>query len=212
MEFMIRPETERDYLMAEHAAREAFWNLYVPGCDEHYLIHTMRKHPDYLSELSFVAEKDGEIIGGIYYMKSHILDAEGQRHDTLTLGPIFVLHKFQRKGVGKALIEHTTNLAASKGHRAVIIYGYPNNYCVNGFRGSKKFGITNPDGEYPYSMLVLELYPGALDGISGQFHDSDAYHFSPSDAAEYDKQFPYKEKLVTYRQEEFDIASHAVLK
>lgn len=212
MEFMIRPETERDYLAAEHAAREAFWNLYVPGCDEHYLIHTMRKHPDYLSELSFVAEKDGEIIGGIYYMKSHILDAEGQRHDALTFGPIFVLPKFQRQGVGKALIEHTRGIAASKGHRAVIIYGYPNNYCVNGFRGSKKFKITNPDGEYPYSMLVLELYPGALDGISGRFYDSDAYHFNPSDAAEYDKQFPYKEKLVRYTQEEFSIACNAVLK
>lgn len=167
MDIIIRPETERDYLEAEHVAREAFWNLYVPGCDEHYLIHQMRKSPDYLEDLSFVAEKDGEIIGGIYYTKSYILDAQGQWHDTLTFGPICVLPRFQRQGIGKALIEHTRKKATSKGHRAVIIYGYPNNYCASGFLNSKKFGITNPDGEYPYSLLALELYPGALSGISG---------------------------------------------
>ncbi len=212
MDIIIRHETEQDHREAEHVAREAFWNLHTPGCDEHYLLHTMRSHPDYLEDLSFVAEKDGKIVGGIYYIKSHILDAEGQRHDTITFGPICVLPRFQRQGVGKALIEHTRDIAVSKGHRAILIYGYPANYCARGFRGSKKFGITNPDGEYPYSLLALELYPGALNGISGRFYDSDAYHFNPSDAAEYDKQFPYKEKLVRYTQEEFSIACNAVLK
>ncbi len=212
MGIIIRRETEHDYLETEHVAREAFWNLYVPGCDEHYLIHTMRKHPDYMEDLSFVAEKDGQIIGGIYYTKSHILDAQGESHDTLTFGPISVMPRFQRQGVGKALIEHTSKIAASKGHRAVIIYGYPSNYCASGFVSSKKFGITNPDGEYPYSLLVLELYPGALNGISGQFHDSSAYRFQSSEVVEYDKQFPYKEKLVQYTQEVFSIACHAVLK
>lgn len=212
MDIIIRPEREEDYLAAEHVAREAFWNLHVPGCDEHYLLHTMRKHPDYLADLSFVAEKDGQVIGGIYYTKSHVLDADGKQHDTITFGPVCVLPAFQRQGVGKKLIEYSRDIAASKGYRAIIIYGHPSNYCIRGFRGSKKFGITNPEGEYPYSLLVLELYPGALNGVTGRFYESGAYHFDPSEAEEYDKQFPYKEKLVTYTQEEFSIACNAFLK
>lgn len=212
MNFIIRHETERDYLEAEHVAREAFWNFHTPGCDEHYLLHTMRTHPDYLADLSFVAEQDGKIIGGIYYAKSFIVDAQGNRHDTITFGPIGVLPEYQRKGVGKRLMKHTRALAAQKGHRAIIIYGYPANYCSSGFIGSKKFGITNPEGEYPYSLLVLELFPGALSGISGAFHDTGIYHVDAAEAEAYDKQFPYKEKLVTYTQEEFSIACHAVVK
>lgn len=212
MDFIIRHETERDYREAEHVAREAFWNFHTPGCDEHYLLHTMRTHPDYLADLSFVAEQDGKIIGGIYYAKSFIVDAQDNRHDILTFGPLCVLPEYQNRGVGKRLIEHTCTLAAQKGHRAIIIYGSPANYCRRGFVGSKKYGITNAEGEYPYALLVLQLYPGALDGISGVFHEGDAYQFNPSDAAEYDKHFPHKEKRWTYMQEEFSIACHAVVK
>ena len=212
MDITIRPETEQDYLAAEHVAREAFWNLYVPGCDEHYLIHTMRSHPDYLKDLSVVAEKDGKLVGAIYYANSFIVDQDGNKHDTITFGPIAVLPEYQRKGVGKRLMQHTRALAAEKGHRAIIIYGYPSNYCSSGFVGSKKFGITNPDGEYPYSLLVLELFPGALQGISGAFHDSGIYRVDSAKAEEYDKRFPYREKRVQYTQEVFSIACSSILK
>ncbi len=129
----------------------------------------------------------------------------------LTFGPISVLPQFQRQGVGKALIEHTKRIALEKGYKAIIIYGNPANYCLHGFKSSKKFGITTPDGKYPFALLVLELFDGALDAISGKFYESDIFHVNQSEAEEYDKQFAYKEKKVTYTQEEFSIASNAFL-
>ena len=58
----IRLETEDDYRAVEELTRNAFWNVYKPGADEHYYVHMMRKHPDFIPELAFVLEKDGAII------------------------------------------------------------------------------------------------------------------------------------------------------
>lgn len=211
MDIDIRLERNSEYREVEELAREAFWNLHVPGCDEHYLIHKIRACSDFIPDLDFVAVKDDQIVGSIIYTKSYILDDSNKKHEIITFGPISVLPQFQRQGVGKALIEHTKRLAFEKGYKAIIIYGYPTNYCLRGFKGSKKFGITAPNGKYPFSLLVLELFDGALDGISGKFYDSDVYSVSQSDAEEYDKQFIYKEKIMTYTQEEFMIASNAFL-
>lgn len=207
----IRLEKHSDYRIVEELAREAFWNLYVPGCDEHYLLHKIRVCPDFIPELDFVAIIDGQIVGSIVYTKSYILDDLDRRHETITFGPISVLPQFQRQGIGKSLIEHTKRIAFEKCYKAIIIYGYPTNYCLRGFKGSKKYGITAPNGKYPFSLLVLELFDGALDGISGKFYDSNVYHVSQSETEEFDKQFEYKEKAVTYTQEEFAIASNAYL-
>jgi len=211
MDILIRPETENDYFENEYVTREAFWNLYVPGCNEHYLVHVLRKHADYLPEFSFVAEYQNKIIGNIFYARSHVINEQDQRMDTLTFGPVSVLPEFQRKGVGSALIQHTVAIARQKNYPAIIIYGSPSNYCKHGFKNCKDFQISTEDGRYPYSMLVLELQPGAFANHSWKYYDSPVYDIQDAEVEEYDKRFPPKAKGYRYTQEEFAIAIRATL-
>lgn len=211
MDILIRPETENDYFENEYVTREAFWNLYVPGCNEHYLVHVLRKHTDYLPEFSFVAVHDHKIIGNIFYARSHVINEQDQRMDTLTFGPVSVLPDFQRKGVGSALIQHTIAIARQKNYPAIIIYGSPSNYCKHGFKNCKDFQISTEDGRYPYSMLVLELQPGAFANYSWKYYDSPVYDIQDAEVEEYDKRFPPKVKGYRYTQEEFAIAIRASL-
>ena len=87
----IRLETEKDYRAVENLTREAFWNVYKPGADEHYFVHKMRTHRDFLPELAFVLEKDGEIIGSIMYTKAWLLGEDGEKRRSFPLGQ-FALH------------------------------------------------------------------------------------------------------------------------
>ncbi|MBR2913096.1 MAG: N-acetyltransferase, partial [Oscillospiraceae bacterium] len=106
-EITIRPEKQDDYRAVEHLTREAFWNVYVPGASEHYFVHTMRSHPDFIPELAFVLEKDGEIVGNIMYTKAWLEDENGERKEILSFGPLCVAPEYQRCGFGKLLIEHS---------------------------------------------------------------------------------------------------------
>ncbi len=211
MDILIRPETENDYFENELVTREAFWNLYVPGCNEHYLVHLLRDHPDYLLEFSFVAEYENRIIGNIFYAKSQVVNELNEQLDTLTFGPVSVLPEYQRKEVGTALIQHTVAIAKQKNFPAVIIYGSPNNYCKHGFKNCKDFSITTKEGRYPYSMLVLELQKGVFQGHSWKYFDSEVYNIKDVEVEEYDQRFPPKVKGYHYTQEEFAIAIRASL-
>lgn len=86
----IRRETEADYRAVEELHRNAFWNVHVPGCCEHYLAHVLRKHPDFIPELDLVYELDGEIVGNVMYTKSELLEEGGNSTGILTFGPIGV--------------------------------------------------------------------------------------------------------------------------
>ncbi|MBW6473249.1 MAG: N-acetyltransferase [Anaerolineaceae bacterium] len=211
MDILIRPETENDYFENETVTREAFWNLYVPGCNEHYLVYVLRKHADYLTEFSFVAEYQNKIIGNIFYARSHVINEHNQRKDTLTFGPVSVLPEFQRKGVGSAMIGHTVEIAKQKNYPAIIIYGSPSNYCKHGFKSCKDYQISTKDGRYPYSMLVLELQKDVFQNHSWKYYDSPVYDIQDAEVEEYDKRFPPKAKEYRYTQEEFAIAIRASL-
>lgn len=211
MDILIRPETENDYFENESVTREAFWNLYVPGCNEHYLVHLLRNHPDYLPDFSFVAEYQKKIIGNIFYAKSHVINELDQKMDTLTFGPVSVLPAYQRKGVGTALIQHTVELARQKNYPAIIIYGSPTNYCKHGFKNCKDFSITTKEGRNPYSMLVLELQKGVFQEHTWKYYDSEVYNINDAEVDEYDQKFPPKVKGYHYTQEEFAIAVRASL-
>lgn len=203
MELTIRNETQEDYFAVEEMTREAFWNLYVPGCEEHYVTHVMRNHEDCVPELDFVALHDGKIVGHILYTKSYVENEAGEKLDTLTFGPLCVRPEFQRKGVGKALINHTKEIAIRKGYPAVIIYGSPHNYIVHGFRNGRDFNIANAEGRYPYALLVLELKEGAFAGHQWKYIGSQGYMIDSSQAEEFDKRFKPKEKGFQYSQVEF---------
>ncbi len=211
MEIIIRAEQPADYFENENVTREAFWNLYVPGCNEHVLVHKLREHPDYVNDLSFVAIHQDRIIGNIFYAKSHVINEKDQRVETLTFGPVSVLPEFQRKGVGSALIQHTIEIAKAKNVSGIIIYGNPSNYCKHGFRSARDYSIRNSDGKFPYSLLILELQMDVFRDHEWKFFESDVYNIDDAETEEYDKKFPTKIKEYNYTQDEFLIAVRAFL-
>ena len=162
-DLVIRREMPEDYREVERMIREAFWNLYVPGCNEHYLAHVMRGHKDFIGELDLVAELRGRIVGNVMYTKSTLKDERGREKEILTFGPVSVLPGFQRRGIGKALLNYSFEKAAELGHDAVVIFGNPGNYVSMGFKSCKRFRVCLENGVFPCAMLVKELKEGVFD-------------------------------------------------
>lgn len=199
----IRNERPEEYRAVEALTREAFWNLHVPGCDEHYLLHVLRAHADFVPELDFVAFIGGEPAGNIVYARSSVKTAGGQKRGVLTFGPLSVEPKYQKQGVGSALVRHSLAKAAALGYGAVLIYGDPAYYVRFGFRPAEAFGITTGEGVFHPALQALELAPGALADCAGRFFEGEAYHVNETLAAEFDKNFPPKKKFVTESQRRF---------
>jgi len=211
-QLLLRPETPADYRPVEELTRAAFWNLYIPGCVEHYVAHSMRSHPDFLPEYTFVAELDGALAGSILYTRAWLLDERDQPLDILTFGPVCVLPRLQRQGIGGALIRRTAELAARNGEKAIVIFGDPHNYCKHGFKNGKDLNISDLNGDYPYAMLARELAPGALAGHAWKYTYSACYHVDESAAEAFDRQFPPLAKAYQYTQDIFAINIRAYLR
>jgi predicted N-acetyltransferase YhbS len=202
MEIILRPEEEKDYRTVEELTREAFWDVHFPGCCEHLLVHNLRTAKEFIRELDFVATNNNEIVGNIVYVKAKVKGNDKER-TVLTFGPLSVLPEYQNKGIGGKLINHTIKLSKETGGRAVIIYGDPAYYKRFGFKASKEYNITNKDKKYPAALLVLELYPDALNGIEGIFDEGIIYEINEKELEEFEKGFSKKEKTVTKNQEKF---------
>jgi len=199
----LRLEEEKDYFIVENITREAFWNHYVPGCDEHLLIHNLRKTNEFIKELDFVAINDNKIIGNIVYVKAKVINND-KEFNVLTFGPISVLPEYQNNGIGSKLINHTIKLSKEMGYKGIIIYGDPEYYKRFGFKESKQYKITNKDKKYPAALLVLELYPKALNGAEGIFDEGKAYEVDKNEMEEFDKKFIKKEKGYSKTQDRFN--------
>ena len=209
---VIRPETEKDFRAVEEMTREAFWNVYKPGADEHYLVHSMRNHPDFIPALAFVAELDGRIVGSVMYTKAWLEEENGVRKEIVSMGPLCVHPDFQRQRLGKALIEHSFDAARRMGYEANVSFGNPGNYMTRGFVSCKKKNVCAFAWEnYPTALLVAELVPGALDGRPWMFIPSTAADCCEDSAAveAFDALFPPKEKAWMPSQEEFYIYSRS---
>ena len=205
----IRNERESDYKNVEDITRKAFYNVYVPGCMEHYLVHIMRGHEDFIPELDFVIEVDGQIVGNIMYTKAKLTDEDGTEKEIVTFGPVSILPKYQRKGYGKMLIEHSLKRAAELGYEAVVIMGSPANYVGSGFQCCRKYNICVEKEKYPAAMLVKELRPGALDGRLWFYSDSPVMNVDEREAQAFDDGLEKMEKKWMPSQEAFYIMSHA---
>ena len=205
----IRNERETDYKIVEDITRKAFYNVYVPGCMEHYLVHVMREHEDFIPELDFVIEVDGQIVGNIMYTKAKLTDEAGAEKEIVTFGPVSILPKYQRKGYGKMLIEHSLKRAAELGYEAVVIMGSPANYVGSGFQCCRKYNVCVEKGKYPAAMLVKELKPGTLDGRLWFYSDSPVMNVDEREAQAFDDGLEKMEKKWMPSQEAFYIMSHA---
>ena len=205
----IRNERESDYKIVEDITRKAFYHVYVPGCMEHYLVHIMRGHEDFIPELDFVIELDGQIVGNIMYTKAKLTDEAGAEKEIVTFGPVSILPKYQRKGYGKMLIEHSLKRAAELGYEAVVIMGSPANYVGSGFQCCRKYNVCVEKDKYPAAMLVKELKPGTLDGRLWFYSDSPVMNVDEREAQAFDDGLEKMEKKWMPSQEAFYIMSHA---
>lgn len=213
MNVTIRNENREDFRKVEELTRKAFWNVNVPGCDEHYLAHILREHEDFIPELDFVAEtNDGEVVGNVMYTKSKLKDESGRDLQILTFGPISVHPDYQRMGIGKKLLEYSFDKAIQLGYKVIVIFGNPDNYVARGFKSCKKYNVCTKDGVYPAAMLVKELVSGTLDGRKWFYCESPAYEFKSSEAEKFDEQFESMKKEFRPSQEEFYIHSHSIIR
>ena len=208
----IRREEETDYEKVEEITRKAFWNLYTLGCDEHYLVHIMRTHKDFLPELDLVIEVDNQVIGNIMYTKAKLVDEAGEEKNILTFGPVSILPEYQRMGCGKKLLEYSFEKAAELAYDMIVIFGNPGNYVSSGFKSCKRFNVCLEDGTYPTAMLVKELKPNALDGRKWAYYQSPVYEIDKEEAVRFDEGLERMEKKHLPSQEEFYILSNSIIK
>lgn len=201
MNISIRLENENDFRNVENIIREAFWDVYKPGCVEHLIVHKIRKVSAFIRELDFIA-CDGEVvIGNIIYSKAKIINEDNEEFQVLCMGPIGVLPSYQGKGIGTLLIKHSINVARTLGYNAIIIFGNPNYYHRFGFENAQKYNIqTSWGANLEAFMMVLELYEGSLKGISGKYYEDSVFEVDDEELNIFEKQFPYKEKHITDTQ------------
>ena len=194
---IIRAEKEEDYRAVENLVRESFWNVYRPGCSEHYVIHVLRNDPAFVKELDFVMEKDGKLIGQNMFMRTVIEADDGSKIDVLTMGPICIAPEWKRKGYGKKLLDYSLQQAAKLGFGAVLFEGNIGFYGNCGFDYASKFGIRYhdlPEGADASFFLCKELTDGYLDGVTGVYQTPQGYYVDDADVEAFDKQFPPKKK------------------
>lgn len=199
--YSIRVEEERDYSTVESLVRESFWNVYRPGCTEHYVLHHLRSNPDFIPELAFVMEADGKIIGQNVFVKAQITKSNGIAFPILTMGPICIANEYKRKGYGKILLDYSLEKAKALGYGAVCVEGNIDFYGKSGFDFASKFGIKYhglPEGMAADFFLCKELKPGYLDGITGVYATPAAYFVAeenPEDFEKFEREFNLKNPL-----------------
>ena len=197
-DYLIRLERKEDYPVVENLIRESFWNVYRPGCLEHYLITKLREHPNFVKELDFVMERDGKIIGQNVFVKAHIKADDGSNISILTMGPICVANELKRQGYGKILLDYSLEKATELGFGAVCFEGNIDFYGKSGFSYASEFGIQYhglPEGADASFFLCKELIPGYLRGVTGEYAPPQGYFVNEEEAEAFDKEFPSKEKI-----------------
>ena len=197
-DYTIRLERAEDYREVENLVRESFWNVYRPGCSEHYVIHVLRDDPAFVKELDFVMEKGGGLIGQNMFMPTVINADDDRVIPVLTMGPIGITPELKRKGYGKKLLDCSQEQAAAMGFGAVLFEGNIGFYGHSGFTYARSFGIRYhdlPEGADDSFFLCKELRAGYLDGITGVYQTPQGYYVADADVEAFDRAFPPKEKL-----------------
>lgn len=210
---IIRLEKKEEYREVENMVRESFWNVYRPGCMEHYVLHQLRNDSAFVTELDFVmclstkenapaersvAKQEGRMIGQNMFMRANIKADDGRTIPIMTMGPICITPELKRKGYGKLLLDYSLEKAKELGCGAVCFEGNIDFYGKSGFAPASTFGIRYhglPEGEDASFFLCKELIPGYLEGITGEYATPQGYFVDKAEVEMFDKEFPVKEKL-----------------
>ena len=195
---LVRPERPEERRAVENLVRESFWNVYRPGCTEHYLLHCLRDDPAFVPELNFVLEKEGKVIGQNVFVRAEIRADDGRSIPILTMGPICIAPEYKRQGYGKLLLDYCLEKAAATGAGAICFEGNILFYGKCGFNYASGFGIRYhglPEGADASFFLCRELIPGFLDGVTGEYAAPQCYFLDGAAVAAFDQGFPPKQKL-----------------
>ncbi|MBR4415452.1 MAG: N-acetyltransferase [Victivallales bacterium] len=194
----IRLEEAQDYRLTENLVREAFWNVYRPGALEHFVLHQFRQRPEFCQNLDFVMECDGELIGQVMFVKNALKTQGGEELPILSLGPICIHPKCQRKGYGKQLLDYALTQAEKTDAVGVFMEGNIDFYGKSGFVVASTLGVhymdEPSDDPVPY-FLGKMLKPKYFIDLDTRYHIPQGYLVDEKQAEEFDKQFPPKERL-----------------
>jgi len=196
----IRLEEPKDYIEVENLTRESFWNVYKPGCTEHYVLNQYRTNPDFIPELDFVMEEDGKIIGHVMYSKAEIILEDGSILPAWTFGPISIHLDYKRKGYGLKLLQYSIEKAKELGVGILCMEGNIDFYSHAGFVVASTLGIhyhgMSKEDPVPF-FLAQELTPGYMAGKEGTYNTPKGYYVAevnPEAFQAYEATFPQKEK------------------
>ena len=199
---IIRLEKPQDWREVEVLTREAFWNVYRPGCQEHFVLKEYRSNPAFIPELDFVMEEDGRIIGHVMFSKAEIILSDGTPFPAWTFGPISIHPDYKRKGYGLKLLNYALEKAKEAGIGLLCMEGNIDFYKNAGFDLASKLKIhyhSEPaDSPVPY-FLAQELVPGYWAGREGTYCPPKGYFVAeekPEAFAEYEATFPQKGKYL----------------
>lgn len=195
---VIRLEKKKERHEVENLVRESFWNVYRPGCLEHFVLHELRNDADFVPQLDLVMLLDGRIIGQNVFVRAAIKSDGGEDLPIMTMGPICIAPEFKRQGYGKKLLDYSLERAKEMGCGAVCFEGNIDFYGKSGFTYASEFGIRYhglPEGADQSFFLCKELTAGYLEGVTGEYSTPAGYFVDEAAAEDFDKQFPPKEKL-----------------
>lgn len=197
IDYIIRLERKEEYREVENLVRESFWNVYRPGCLEHYVLNQLRDDDAFVRELDFVMESEGKLIGQNMFMRAVIKADDGREIPIMTMGPICICPELKRNGFGKILLDYSLEKAAELGCGALCFEGNIGFYGKSGFTYASEFGIRYhglPEGSDASFFLCKELIPGYLDGVTGEYAPPQGYFVDEDEAEVFDKMFPLKIK------------------
>lgn len=194
MELIIKKTETPEYFATENLTREAFWNMYKPGCDEHFCLHLLRKSNSYIRELDLIAVLEEEIVGHIISTKARVIDEQSIEHEVLCVGPISVMPSLQNQGIGTKLINHSISIAQEMGFKGMILFGNPDYYSRFGFTNAQKYKITTKDNHNFDPFMALELTENGLDDIKGRFFEDEVFFVKEEELIEFEQKFSAKEK------------------
>lgn len=192
MNLIIRNERIEEYDEVEKMTREAFWNVYKPGCDEHLMLHQLRQSKEFVKELDFVAECDGKIVGNIICSKCSVKNDDAHtenNEDVICIGPIGVLPEYQKKGIGAMLMKQAIDHARQMQFKGIVLYGNPEFYHKFGFVNAKHYDLSTPQNTNFEEFMALELTPGSLQTISGRCYESKAFEIQPDELEAFEQRF-----------------------
>jgi putative acetyltransferase len=159
---VIRNETDADIGAITGVTIAAFETLVISNHTEQFIIEALRAAK--ALTVSLVAELDGRVIGHIAF--SPVTISDGTRN-WYGLGPISVSPEYQRKGVGRALIQEGLSRLKNLNAQGCCVVGHPEYY--------RKFGFQNVPGlvheGVPQEVFFALSFHGHTPEGTVAFHD-----------------------------------------